>query len=122
MNKEKIMIDIVRGCEGNSISINETRVAGPKAWGGGRVIESFVSDKERIMDAIGIRTRPCNLCSTIYKSFDEVRDKYPLCGVGVFAKDEDGKVVYYIPCKDDFYDTWFTFDYCPGCGRKIPKE
>jgi hypothetical protein len=64
----------------------------------------------------------CKLCSVIYENFDKVHDKYPLCGIGVFAKDEDGKVVYYIPCKDDFYDAWFTFDYCPGCGRKIPKE
>lgn len=69
-----------------------------------------------------INDEPCKLCSTIYENFDKVRDKHHLCGVGVFAKDEDGKVVYYIPCKDSYYDEWFEFDYCPGCSKKMSKE
>jgi len=49
----KLVIDVVEGCEGNSLSIgNENdkgsgtgrRIAGPKPWGGGRTIDKFEID------------------------------------------------------------------------------
>lgn len=66
--------------------------------------------------------KKCVVCSTIYSSFDEFRDRFPMCGIAGLAKNEDGRVVFYVPCKDSFYDAWFEFDYCPGCGKSIPKE
>jgi len=36
-----VNIEIVSGVEGNSLYINDYRVAGPKPWGGGRVIASI---------------------------------------------------------------------------------
>ena len=64
----------------------------------------------------------CKTCDIIYESFDAVHMRYPLCSTAVFARDDDGKIVFYVPCKNDYYETWFEFDYCPGCGKKITKE
>lgn len=34
-------VEIVAGTEGKALYINDYRVAGPKPWGGGKVIVSF---------------------------------------------------------------------------------
>lgn len=41
MRKETVKLDIVAGVEGNSIYLNDFRIAGPKPWGGGKVISSW---------------------------------------------------------------------------------
>ena len=46
-------IDYIKGVEGDSISINEYRVAGPKPWGGGKIIKSWKATVEDILIAIG---------------------------------------------------------------------
>lgn len=67
----------------------------------------------------------CGCCSKIYDSFDEYVTKAdPLCSGAAFVNhyDEDEgcrKLVFYMPCKDTFYDRWFKFNYCPHCGRKL---
>jgi hypothetical protein len=54
----KLVIDFVEGCEGDSLSIgNEDdkgygtgrRIAGPKPWGGGKILRSFKIDPCEIM-------------------------------------------------------------------------
>jgi len=53
----KILIEIVSGCEGNSVYINDYRLAGPKPWGGGKVLTSvkanllyLIPDMERCLN------------------------------------------------------------------------
>lgn len=55
MDKEKVTIEIVNGCEGKCIYINDYRVAGSKPWGGGRVETSWTVDKKEILKALGIK-------------------------------------------------------------------
>jgi hypothetical protein len=49
---KKCVIEILRGVEGRCVLINNLRVAGPKAWGGGDVEMSFVADAEDLKAAI----------------------------------------------------------------------
>ena len=51
MNKE-IKIDIISGCEGDCLSINDIRVSGSKPWGGGRIKQSFTIDIEELNDIL----------------------------------------------------------------------
>jgi len=39
--KETWTIEIISGVEGSCLALNDTRIAGPKPWGGGKVIYSF---------------------------------------------------------------------------------
>lgn len=50
---EYMKIDIIKGVEGNSVCINEYRVAGPKPWGGGEIVESWKVNVDDILRAIG---------------------------------------------------------------------
>lgn len=52
---DKITIDIIKGCEGLSVYINDYRVAGNKPWGGGTVIQTFTANKKDILMALGIK-------------------------------------------------------------------
>jgi len=59
MIEEVIKIEIISGCEGMCLAINDYRVAGPKAWGGGRVVYSFETDMDRLRSALpSIPTEP----------------------------------------------------------------
>lgn len=48
MSSKKCKLQVVRGVEGPSLSIGDgetgTRIAGPKPWGGGKIIHSFDVD------------------------------------------------------------------------------
>lgn len=48
----KVRIMLVNGVEGMALYINETRVAGPKPWGGGTEVKSWVTDEENIIRAL----------------------------------------------------------------------
>lgn len=66
----------------------------------------------------------CGACSKIYDSFDDYRNRDPFCsGAGIVNHydEEEGcrDIVFYVPCKDDYYDSWFTINYCPQCGRSL---
>ncbi len=50
--KKKVKIETIRGVEGNSIYINDIRVAGNKPWGGGKVMDSWISDDLTIKNAL----------------------------------------------------------------------
>ena len=49
----KVIIEVISGCEGNCLAINNFRVAGPKPWGGGTVIQTFKAEMSDILKAIG---------------------------------------------------------------------
>jgi len=57
-NKEKAtksktaLLCIIHGQEGDCITINDYRIAGPKPWGGGKVIKSWQVDIEFIKEAL----------------------------------------------------------------------
>jgi hypothetical protein len=58
---EKIIIEIIRGVEGDCLAIDNRRVAGPKPWGGGEVTKSFKVELSEIIKAIpvlGIKIEP----------------------------------------------------------------
>ena len=52
---DNIKIEVIAGVEGACLAINNTRVAGPKPWGGGRITNTFVSDQDRILGALNIK-------------------------------------------------------------------
>ncbi len=52
MVADKVKVEIVRGCQGLAVLINDNRVAGPKAWGGGVVIASYIVDGADIVAAL----------------------------------------------------------------------
>jgi len=56
MSKEKVLISVIAGVEGNSLSVGNktggTRLAGNKPWGGGRIIHSFEVDVEELIKTV----------------------------------------------------------------------
>lgn len=54
MDKKSVCIQEIRGCEGNCITINDTRIAGPKPWGGGYVIKKWDARVDHILKALGV--------------------------------------------------------------------
>lgn len=50
--KEYCVIEVVKGCEGECLLINDTRVCGNKPWAGGKVIKTFRVEKQRLLKAI----------------------------------------------------------------------
>lgn len=62
MSKD-VIIEVVSGVAGRSLCINETRVAGNKAWGGGTIVESFNTTKDRVLGALNIELPQWIPCS-----------------------------------------------------------
>lgn len=52
MDNEKVKVELVNGCEGKSIYVNDYRVAGSKPWGGGSTETTWVVDKKRVIKAL----------------------------------------------------------------------
>jgi hypothetical protein len=48
----QVKIEVVSGVEGPSVYINDMRVAGPKPWGGGKVIYLFKAEARHILEAL----------------------------------------------------------------------
>lgn len=61
---------------------------------------------------------PCRWCSTIHDNEDEARKVDPLCQAAHLVRHGE-HIMFYVPCKDDFYDSTFVINYCPMCGRKL---
>ena len=40
------VFEVIRGVEGCCLALDDTRIAGPKPWGGGTVIHAWETDKE----------------------------------------------------------------------------
>jgi len=52
--KETVTIEVVSGVEGPSVYLNDYRVAGPKPWGGGKVIQKFKADRKDVLTALAL--------------------------------------------------------------------
>jgi predicted transcriptional regulator len=51
---ELITVEVVAGAGGACLIINDTRVAGPKPWGGGRVTHTFKVKRNVLLEAIAV--------------------------------------------------------------------
>ena len=54
LTENNIDINIVSGCEGEALYINDYRVSGPKPWGGGRVVKCFETTKNDILRSLDL--------------------------------------------------------------------
>jgi hypothetical protein len=57
--EQNISVEIVSGIEGLCLLVNDYRVAGPKPWGGGKVVHSFQTKQSQIDIALH-RAQPAN--------------------------------------------------------------
>jgi hypothetical protein len=116
MSKE-VIIDIVSGVEGRSLCINETRVAGNKAWGGGTVVDSFNTTKDRVLEALDIKLPqwiPCSERLPIeeYKNDKNIRGEtaiYPVLVTMKHIVSEENKECIFV------HEAWF-FEYRGNLG------
>lgn len=56
MTDRTIMIELIRGVEGDCIAINDFRVSGNKPWGGGKIIQTWFAKKSDILHALELET------------------------------------------------------------------
>lgn len=56
--------DVIQGVEGCCLALDDTRIAGPKPWGGGTIIYTWETDKEYIESM----TR----CTHAYETYQEI--------------------------------------------------
>ncbi len=45
-------LEIVEGPEGQAVYLDDYRIAGPKPWGGGRLVKSWTVDRKNIQTAM----------------------------------------------------------------------
>ena len=76
--------DVIRGVEGCCLALDDTRIAGPKPWGGGKVIHSWETDKE--YKAVGAKSRwselfgtPERAARTLARACGECDEDLPCC-------------------------------------------
>jgi len=50
-NEEMIEVSIISGVEGLAVLLNDYRIAGPKPWGGGRILRTWRMPISRLEDA-----------------------------------------------------------------------
>lgn len=55
MDIDKAKITYVQGVEGSSIYLNDYRIAGPKPWGGGKIIKEWDIELTDVYRAAGIK-------------------------------------------------------------------
>ena len=51
-------VTIIKGVEGFAVLINDYRVAGPKAWGGGKIIREWTIKTDLIKKALKLNDTP----------------------------------------------------------------
>jgi hypothetical protein len=78
MANKHICIDEVKGCEGNCITMNDYRVAGPKPWGGGIVVKNWVASVDDVIRALRdndvVKVVRCKDCKH-YMLWEDSEDK-----------------------------------------------
>lgn len=86
------VFEVIDGCEGPCLVLDDTRIAGPKPWGGGKVSLRF----ETLESYVPERT-----CSVEETCFDELwQEKYTRLSCGHYV--------------------WgYAQKYCPECGARI---
>ena len=57
MDKKHLIVEQVHGCEGDCLVMDENRVAGPKPWGGGRVVKKWLLDRRQVEEIVKICKR-----------------------------------------------------------------
>lgn len=45
---QKVIFEILKGSEGNALLLNNNRIAGPKAWGGGIITDSWIVELKEL--------------------------------------------------------------------------
>lgn len=48
-------LKLIQGVEGNSLYLNDYRIAGPKPWGGGQVLKTWDVDPADIRKALKLK-------------------------------------------------------------------
>lgn len=96
--------EVIRGVEGCCLALDDTRIAGPKPWGGGTVIHAWETGKEykavdtrsRWFDLFGTPERAANTVLALQicpMSKDECEEFCPAHDV-CFEFYKDGRTVY----------------------------
>ena len=80
----RLKVEVVRGCEGRSLYINDYRVAGSKPWGGGLVEQEWNITSEDILKA-NILVR-CGQCKHWKTEDDHCTHPAGLCATGKKAR------------------------------------
>lgn len=78
------VVEYVNGVEGPSLCLNMTsvssgtRIAGPKAWGGGNVVRTWAVDIEGLFEALGFKHDEAAALAKAVEGFRKVNEeKYP---------------------------------------------
>ena len=92
--------EVVRGVEGDCLVLDGTRIAGPKPWGGGRVIKEW-HVKETYVDAATVERETC-------RNVDANADAGGAWHSPRFVCSE---------CEAVYVMSDYAH-FCPGCGRR----
>lgn len=89
MSNKTVCIDEIKGCEGNCITMNDYRVAGPKPWGSGIVVKNWVAKVDDVITALRdndvvkvVRCKDCKhrgsvtYCPMVYEEWYEIDEGY----------------------------------------------
>lgn len=91
--------EVIRGVEGCCLALDDTRIAGPKPWGGGTVIHAWETDKE--YKAV----ETCELVEVdSYSNANEVIHVLECSACGQTCEHVNG-----------------SYPKCPHCGRSVKR-
>lgn len=93
--------EIVSGVEGKCLYIDETRVAGPKPWGGGTIVDAFTTDERYVPE------RTCRNTGEQLHNFNEM---------GFFECSICGSTT---KLDWDWHGDLGDLKYCANCGAKV---
>lgn len=78
------VVEYVDGVEGPSLSLSPTakssgtRIAGPKPWGGGKVVRSWAVNPEDIFEALGYKQGEAKVLANAVEGYRKIaEEKYP---------------------------------------------
>lgn len=97
--------DVIQGVEGCCLSLDDTRIAGPKPWGGGKVIHSWETDED-----YGVLRGEC--------------EKLPQLSDSVCVVKRNGFEMEfgYWRCSECGCENFEGAKYCMNCGRKAVER
>lgn len=98
---EKVLIEVIEGRAGQCLAIDGIRVAGPKSWAGGIVIQKWKAGRGRIRRAIGDNSAQLNA-----ERWTPVEEGLPEC------TECDGKISrdvwVYVDYEDEAYKAYYS--------------
>lgn len=106
--------EIISGVEGKCLCIDETRVAGPKPWGGGTIVDSFTTDERYVPE------RTCSI--PLMDDEEEIARRKSQAKPGTFVTQDIPMCRKCTSCGGKFrpwsdLPKWLL--YCPLCGAKV---